>query len=83
MVGNKSLATFDKKLFDQSSYLQLFLTIKMARVSNSVANTLNHNASNILGLIQSALDLPTTEVYDFALWLNSDTFLTDKTKKGG
>ena len=55
----------------------------MARVSNSVANTLNHNASNILGLIQSALDLPTTEVYDFALWLNSDTFLTDKTKKGG
>jgi hypothetical protein len=83
MVGNKSSATFDKKLFDQSSYLQLFLTIKMARVSNSVANTLNHNASNILGLIQSALDLPTTEVYDFALWLNSDTFVTDKTKKGG
>jgi hypothetical protein len=55
----------------------------MARVSNSVANTLNHNASNILGLIQSSLDLPSTEVYDFAVWLNSDNFLSDKTKQGG
>ena len=55
----------------------------MARVSNTLAHTLNQNSANILGLIQSALDLPTTEVYDFALWLNSDSFLGDKSKQGG
>jgi hypothetical protein len=52
----------------------------MARVPNTLASTLNHNSSNILGLIQSALDLPTTDVYDFALWLNSDNFVSDKSK---
>lgn len=55
----------------------------MARVPNTLASTLNHNSSNILGLIQSALDLPTTDVYDFALWLNSDNFVSDKSKQGG
>jgi hypothetical protein len=81
MVGNKLLATSECKPFWLIKlFSQLFLTTKMARVSNSVANTLNHNASNILGLIQSSLDLPSTEVYDFAVWLNSDNFLSDKTK---
>ena len=53
----------------------------MARVSN-LSNTLNRNSSNILGLVQSSLDLPTNDVYDFALWFNTEYFETDKIRQG-
>jgi hypothetical protein len=55
----------------------------MARVPNSLSSTLNRNASNIIGLVQSSLDLPTNDLYNFALWFNTEHFETDKVRKGG
>lgn len=55
----------------------------MARAPNTLSMTLNRNASNILGLVQSSLDLPTNELYNFALWFNTDFFESDKKRKGG
>jgi hypothetical protein len=54
----------------------------MARVPNSLSSTLNRNSSNILGLIQSSLDMPTNEVYNFSLWFNTEHFESDKMRKG-